>query len=159
MIIISDTSGIDALIKRINEAQNMVPPLLQEAAQKSGETVSNWLKDAAPHGRGGGSPPPGEAPGSLAASFHVVPKHRSDASAIEVQTTQPLKLRYVRHGRGVVLPIRKRALYWKGLPHPVRRAGPSKPNEFVDPVLAKVDDAVKPEMKEVIKKLNDILMG
>jgi len=34
-------------------------------------------------------------------------------------------------GRGEVLPVNKEALYWPELAHPVKRAGPSRPNDFM----------------------------
>lgn len=36
-------------------------------------------------------------------------------------------------GRGEVLPVNKMALFWPGLPHPVKRAGPSKAYPFMKP--------------------------
>lgn len=165
MMITSDTSGIDVLRRRITEAQQAIPSLLSEAAQKSGETVAGWLGKAAPRGRSGGPPPPGDAPGALSQSFHVVEKSQSGGSAIEVQTKQPLKLQYVTKGTGVyigkgrIVPTTKKALYWEGASHPVRSVAGQQANDFVNPVLAKTDDAVKPEMDTVVKKLNAIMGG
>ncbi len=165
MIVISDTSGIDVLRKRIEEAEKEFTPLLQKAAKEGGEVVAYFLKDKAPHGRGGGPPPPGDAPGTLARSFHVVEKHQSNAVAIEVQTTQPLKLQYVTQGTGVhigkgrIYPTKKRALYWQGASHPVRSVAGQRANDFVSPVLTKVEGAIRPEMTTVVRKLNGILGG
>ncbi len=157
MNIISDTSGIDILRKKIAEVERHVTPLLQKAAKESGELMASRLKGKAPRGKSGGPPPSGDAPGALAQSFHVVEKHRPNVAAIEVQTKQPTKLKFVVKGRGVVKPKRKRALFWKGLAHPVKRAGPSKANDFVSPVLARAKEAIEPEMHKVVKKFNDIV--
>lgn len=157
MNIISDTSGIEALRKRIAQAEKDLTPLLQKAAKESGEMVATHLKLKSPHGRSGGPPPTGDAPGTLAQSFHVVEKHRTNVAATEVQTKQPTKLKFVTEGRGVVRPVRKKALWWRGLAHPVKRSGPSKKNDFVDKVLARTDDLIRPEMQKVVKKLNSIV--
>lgn len=160
--ITSDTSGIDVLRKRIEEAEKALPSLLQEAAHKSGETVAGWLKDKAPHSNSGGAPPPGDASGTLAGSFHVVDKGQA---SIEVQTTQPLKLQYVTKGTGTyigkgrIYPTTKRALYWSGAAHPVRSIAGQRANDFVSPVLTKVNDAIEPEMQKVVDKLNSIMGG
>lgn len=165
MIISSNTSGIDALRKRIEKAHNAVQPLLEKAAKESGETVSTMLSGKAPHGNSGGLPPPGDGPGPLARSFHVIEKHQSDVAAIEVQTTQPLKLRYVTKGTGVhvgkgrIYPTTKRALYWKGAAHPVRSVAGQRANNFVSPVLARTEGAIRTEMIAVVRKLNGILGG
>lgn len=37
---------------------------------------------------------------------------------------------FVRYGRGVVKPVRKKALWWEDLSHPVGKAKPSKANAF-----------------------------
>ena len=34
-------------------------------------------------------------------------------------------------GRGEVVPVNAKALWWPGLDHPVMRSGPSRPNDFM----------------------------
>ena len=51
------------------------------------------------------------------------------------QTIMPTKpyAEIIEKGRGVVLPVLKKALWWPGLPHPVLKAGPFKGDPFVRP--------------------------
>lgn len=46
---------------------------------------------------------------------------------------------YVENGRGPVYPVRKKALYWPELAHPVKRAGPAAANDFVGRTKAQID--------------------
>lgn len=46
---------------------------------------------------------------------------------------------YVENGRGPVYPVRKKALYWPELAHPVKRAGPAPANDFVGRTRAQLD--------------------
>ncbi|GAC1471381.1 MAG: hypothetical protein PVSMB5_19960 [Ktedonobacteraceae bacterium] len=139
MRIIVDYSGLDALRARIAEARAVLPELLQEAAAEAGLQIVEALSEAAPVGQGeeGSTPPLGDAPGRLNESFYVQAEESaySPGGAVSVKTTQPTKLRFVVEGRGEVRPKYKRALYWPGLAHPVRRAGPAPANDFVTPVV------------------------
>lgn len=120
------------------------------------------LGNAAPQGKGeGGENPPGDAPGPLSESFSAYAEiHANGNSAVaDVTTDQPLKFKFVTEGRGEVLPKTKKALFWKGLDHPVRRAGPAAANDFVSPVLDKVEEVVGPEMDDLVNVLDDILGG
>lgn len=128
-------TNITELRARILDARSLLPSLIHDAANELGMVVVEDLKTAAPQGKGESSPP-GDAPGFLADSFFVQEESVSEESTIiSVQTTQPQKLEYVVKGRGEVRPKVKRALYWEGLSHPVRRAGPTKANDFVSPVV------------------------
>lgn len=152
MQLIADTSGLDALIMRFEDARATLPGLLQEAVQEAGHLLAEDLGAAAPvgpiEGPAGGTPPPGDGEGKLRDSFYV--QDESETS-VSVRTTQPQKLDYVVNGRGEVLPVVKKALMWPGLPHPVKRAGPSQANDFVTPVLDSFDvaEALQPVVDEI----------
>lgn len=134
-----DYSGLDALRSKIAEARAALPGLLQEAAAEAGLQIVGALSTAAPVGAGeeGSMPPLGDAPGRLNESFYVQAEEStySPGGAISVRTTQPAKLEFVVKGRGEVRPKYKRALYWPGLAHPVKYAGPASANDFVTPVV------------------------
>lgn len=128
-------TNIAELRARILDARSLLPSLIQDAANEAGTVVSDELKAAAPQGKGQSSPP-GDAPGPLAGSFSMQYDSISEeGTTVSVVTNQPTKLSFVVKGRGEVRPKVKRALYWEGLSHPVKRAGPSKANDFVSPVL------------------------
>lgn len=130
-----DTSGLDLLRAKLVECQQLVPAAVDEALGELGIEIITELAAAAPVGAGEGPPPPGDAEGHLADSFVSDVSTQGRSSTLEITTTQPTKLRYVVEGRGEVLPVRAKALYWAGLDHPVKRAGPSEPNDFVTPVI------------------------
>jgi len=160
MIIESDASGTEFLRARIEEAKLLLPGLLVDSAQLAGDGVASALGDAAPHGKGSGDSPPGDAPGALSESFHCETEAQGDGAMATVSTTQPAKLRYVVEGRGWVYPVNKRALYWDGLPHPVPYAKPSQANDFISPVINdQVNEIVEPEVNAIIDNLSAILEG
>jgi len=156
MIIKSDTSGIDALLARVHQVQSELSRVTKDAAQRVGDTVKEQLSGAAPKGRGG-PPPPTDASGPLSGSFSAKAEQQGAGAYMELKTSQGVKLKFVTGGRGVVLPVNKRALFWPGLAHPVRRAGPSKANDFVSPVLNRKDDVVEAEMQKAIQEIKDIM--
>ena len=136
MALIEITTNLDEIIALIEEARAAVVPLLTEALVSGGEEMLQELSNAAPKGTGEDSiPPAGDASGRLADSFEMDEESDVSSAHITIRTTQPQKLDWVVNGRGEVLPVTKKALYWKGLAHPVRRAGPSQPNDFVTPVV------------------------
>jgi hypothetical protein len=159
MIIQSNTSGIDALRKRIHDTVDALPSTVFEVAQKSGNAVKTKLSDASPRGSSGGGPPPGDAAGPLSGSFFVDVAQQGYGARATLKTKQPQKLEYVVQGRGEVRPVVKKALFWKGLKHPVKRAGPSKANDIVTPVLQGANASVKAEMDKGIHELSVLLGG
>jgi hypothetical protein len=156
MIFKSDTSGIDALLARVSKAQSELSRVTKDAAQRVGDTVKEQLSSSAPKGRGG-PPPPTDAPGPLSGSFAAHAEQQGAGAHMELKTSQGIKLKFVTEGRGVVLPRNKRALFWPGLTHPVKRAGPSNANDFVTPVLNRKDDVVEAEMQKAIQEIKDII--
>lgn len=79
-----------------------------------------------------------EAPvktGALRASIH---SERTGATTWFIGTDLEHAY-YVENGRGPVYPVRKKALYWPELPHPVGKAGPAKANDFVGRTRDKLD--------------------
>ena len=154
-----DGSGLDALRQKLADACAALSNLLQEATLRAGDQIRQSLSDAAPVGQGGGgTPPEGDASGPLRESFYVQeePSAFNPGAAISVRTTQPTKLYYVTRGRGEILPVNKRALFWSTLAHPVRRAGPAQANDFVTPMLAEMPGA--PEVLGIVaEQLAEIL--
>lgn len=165
MIFSSNSSGIDRLIARIRKAQTELPRITQEGAQRAGDTLKEQLSNAAPHGKNPGPPPPGDAPGSLSRSFTAKAEKSSQGATLEVKTSQPLKLQYVTKGtgvyvgKGVIRPLTKKALFWKGAAHPYRSVKGIKGNDFVKPVIDKARDVVRAEMDKAIQEIRDILGG
>jgi hypothetical protein len=162
MQITFDTSGLQALRARIAEARAAVPELLQQAVEGAGSWTVQNLGAAAPVGTqsGGGPPPAGDAAGPLAESFYMQEEASQFANGarVSVRTRQPQKLEWIVQGRGEVRPVTKRALYWPGLAHPVKYAGPSKANDFVTPVLASMPGVVE-VLGVVAEELQVILEG
>ena len=46
--------------------------------------------------------------------------------------------KYVNYGRGEVRPVNKKALYWYGLPHPVKRAEAFEGYHFLEEAVARL---------------------
>jgi hypothetical protein len=165
VIIKSDTSGLTDLIARVQEARAILPQLLVDAAQSAGDAVVGELHDAAPQGQGGSVPPPGDGPGALAESFYAIAERQADSGVVEVKTTQPLKLSYVRDGTGIyagngmIVPTQKKALMWEGAAHPFRSVAGQRANDFISPVIADTNDTVEGEMQVVVEELSSILGG
>lgn len=149
-------NGLQELIERLESAKAAVKPAVQDALRQEGERMVDNLQSACPVGINAGPPPPGDAPGRLTDSIHLTENPGSINSSVEIRTNQPVKMKFVREGRGVVLPKVKKALYWKGLDHPVRRAGPSKANDFVSPITSNPSDA-KTVLAPAIAKLTSLL--
>ncbi len=157
----SNADGIMALRQRLAQTRAQLQPLLARAVRDAGGWVAQNLSDAAPVGKAesGGTPPDGDAPGRLSESFYVVEEGSTESSAaVSVRTRQPTKLKFVVEGRGEVRPVNKKALYWPGLPHPVKRARPTTANDFVTPALAEAHDAEE-VLGVVVEQLAEILEG
>jgi hypothetical protein len=121
-----------------------LPNELEMLVNSIGNEVVQQFRDAAPHGSGEeGEPSAGDSPGRLADSFYTT--FSSDGAMlarVQVKTTQPTKLGYVRNGTGIygkynqrIVPVTKKALYWKGAPHPVRSVAGQKANDFIKPIV------------------------
>jgi hypothetical protein len=155
----SDTSGLDRLLARVRKAQTELPRVTKEAAQRSGDTVKGLLSSAAPKGKTAGPPPSGDAIGRLSNSFSAKTEQNGTGARMTLVTSQPFKLKIITGGRKVVVPVNKKALFWPGLSHPVRRSGATKANDFVTPVMNKRRDVVKAEMQKAIQELKSIIGG
>jgi hypothetical protein len=168
MQMIFDTTGLDNLRAKVQEAKAALPGLLAQAVQDAGVWVEQNLSDAAPVGQGesGGTPLPGDTPGKLAESFYVQQESSAFANGakITVRTRQPLKLSYVVNGTGIyagkgrIYPTTKQALYWPGADHPVRSIAGMPANDFVTPALADMPDANE-VLGAVVEELQAILEG
>jgi hypothetical protein len=140
-------NGLDQAQARLSQVRVALRAAVQDALLASAQETAQALSEAAPRGRasssgGGGTPIGSDAPGTLKDSFTTeIAEQSASVLRVVVRTTQPAKLRYVRYGRGPVLPVQKLALMWEGLEHPVRRAGPAPANDFVTPVLQAARDA------------------
>jgi len=162
----SNTSGLDALQARLSRARSAFPGIIRDAAQNAGDAMKKALADKAPHGTHGGTPPEGDATGSLAGSFKTKVEQQGVGAKVEVFTEQPAKLKYIREGTGLygpkkqlITPKVKKALAGPGLDHPVRSVKGMRANDFVKPVLERENEIVKPEMDKSIDELKDILGG
>lgn len=162
MIIKSDISGIDALLDRVRKAQAELPRVTKNAAQRAGDTVKDQISSASPHGRGG-PPPPTDAPGPLSGSFSAKAEQQGVGAHMELKTSQGVKLGYVTQGtgiyagKGLIKPLRAKALFWPGASHPVRSVKGMKGKDFVTPIMHKRDDVVEVEMQKAIKEIKDIM--
>ena len=159
MIFRSDTSGLDRLIARVNQAQAELPRVTKDAAQRIGDTVKGQLSSAAPKGKSGGPPPPGDSSGPLSGSFSAKAEQQGVGARMTLSASQPFKLKIITGGRKAVIPVTKRALMWPGLPHPVMRSSAVKANDFVKPIMARRNDVVKTEMQKAIDEIKSILGG
>lgn len=122
---------------RFARANAVLATMLESTMSDLGDYSVGLLQDAAPRGvHGEEEVPPiaGDAPGRLYESFHFV----QTGTRVDVLCNQPAKLNFVVNGRGPVRPVRKRALYWYGLDHPVMYARASEPNDFITPVVGEI---------------------
>jgi len=153
------------LIARVRKARTELPRITTNAAQRAGDTVKAQLASAAPHGRSGGPPPPGDASGPLASSFSAQASQQGIGAHMELKTSQPLKLQYVTLGTGIyagkgpIRPLVKRALFWPGASHPYRSVKGMKGKDFVKPIINKAPDAVKTELQKAKQEIDAILGG
>lgn len=168
MILQSDTSGIDMLIARISKARAELPRVVTEAAQRAGDTLKQQLSSAAPRGKLHSlysKSPPGDVPGLLSESFSALAEQTSTGATLELKTNQPLKFQYVTIGtgiyvgKGVIKPLKAKALWWPGAPHPFKSVRGIKGKDFSKPVISKANDVVKTEMQTATQEINDILGG
>lgn len=159
--------GLDTLRTRLELARQQVQPLVQQAVMDAGNTVKQALSEAAPHGKGDGTPVGDDEPGHIADSFYVQEESApGDAgAACSVRTTQPNKVQLLLSGTGLygdrgerIVPTTKRALFWPGAEHPVRSVAGMKANDFVTPALDDAPDA-ESVLGTVIDELNAILEG
>lgn len=143
-----EQSGLSSLRDRFARASTRLNSLLEETMRDLGALSVDLLSDAAPRGTSENALAIGtDAPGRLADSFHF----EQEATRVDVKCNQPNKLNFVVNGRGPVRPVRKRALYWQGLDHPVKFARATEPNDFISPVVEEV-------MHEAQNSLLDVLI-
>lgn len=150
--------GLDSLRGRLARASIMLTTMLESTMRDLGDYSVSLLSDAAPRGlRGNVEPPPiaGDAPGRLANSFHF----EQSGNRVDVLCNQPAKLSFVVNGRGPVYPVRKRALYWYGLDHPVRYARASEPNDFITPVVGEIMAEAPYFLLDLVTELAIMLEG
>lgn len=159
MMIDNNTAGIASLRERLAMISGQLSQLAVTAGQNIGDAVIQQLGDAAPHGQGGGSSPADDADGPLSESFSANAEEQGEGALVTVKTSQGTKLGYVVNGRGEIRPMSKRALYWEGLPHPVKYARATQPNDFVSPIINNSSDIVEPEMHLIIDELSAMLGG
>ena len=137
-------TGIAEAQARIAAIRAALPMALADALTDVGDAVTADLQARAPVGADDDDSQPaaaGDQAGRLRDSFVQDVTQASDTHAsLVVRTTQPQKLAWVVDGRGDVYPVNKKALFWKAQGHPVMHAGPSKPNDFVSPVLDQVPE-------------------
>lgn len=145
-------TGIATLRARIAAIRAALPLAMMDALNTTGDAVISELQAAAPIGQGDDTTAPaGDAPGKLKDSFISVVESTDGMHAIlTVSTTQPQKLSWVVNGRGPVYPVNKKALWWPGLPHPIKYAGPSQANDFVAPVMDQVPDIATVAFEEAV---------
>lgn len=150
-------TGLEELRARIATLRAALPEAMRSALDNTGTAVVGDLQQQAPAGGNDDATPPlGDGPGKLRDSFQSDVTEASLHATLIVSTTQPQKLAWVRYGRGPVYPVTKKALMWPGLPHPVRYAGPSQPNEFVEPVISQAPDFATAAFEEAV---NAVLEG
>ncbi len=137
-----ETSGLAALAAKLQALHEALCPALESAVTEAVEYGHERLHDAAPIGRTiealHPQPVGDDAPGPLISSFYTTVQKSDTLVRGTVSTTQPQKLKFVVEGRGPVVPTTKKALYWEGAEHPVKRVGPVAPNDFVSPIVAEV---------------------
>jgi hypothetical protein len=139
---------------RLAQVKGMLTPLVQQELRALGQQSVEALSQAAPYGKsGGGGGLSGDAPGRLAESFYAY----TEGLQTKVQCEQPHKLNIIVNGRGPVRPVHKKALYWQGLPHPVKYARATKPNDFVSPVVEEMSTEAAIAGERVAQKIVEAL--
>lgn len=161
--------GLALIRARLTAARAMLATEIPTLVTALGTDCASALSSASPRGAdgGGGTAPAGDASGPLADSFVSSMEATGDASGrVQVSTTQPTKLKYVRYGTGIygpvgapIRPVTKKALYWRTAPHPMRSVKGQKPNDFVSPVLAEIATTGIDRMDELAIRVADLLNG
>ncbi len=152
-----DTSQLDLLRARLILTAERIPQAVQDSLASLSDEILAELADACPKGSGDGPNPPGDSDGPLAESFEASLSVQGMGAKLRVTTTQPTKLRYVREGRGPVYPVRAKALYWQGLDHPVKSAGPAAANDFVTPIVEEAGAMATEFISEGVREALTIL--
>ena len=160
MNIISDSSGLDLLLARVDSAMGVFDAIVNQISTSIGDEVVQQLSDAAPKGSQGGPNPPGDASGPLSQSFSSIPT----GLGVDVVTEQPTKLRYVTQGTGIygpsggrIYPVTKLALFWPQAANPYRSVAGQHANDFVTPIIDTAPDLVGTELDAAIQEILVIL--
>ncbi len=157
-----NASGVKQALERLLLIRAELFPAVERAAISAVQETVDDLKAFTPVGERGISPP-GDAQGHLADSFYMTSGGGDNGFRLTVQTTQPRKLDYVRHGTGVygpvgvrITPVRAKALYWEGAAHTVPSVAGQHANDFVTPVL---EEAVPRIMSRVEQAALAVIEG
>ncbi len=150
-ILTIDTSATNQMLLRLRAIEASLMPNIIEALADIGAHVEEELSAHAPVGKGEEGPPiGGDAAGRLADSFRMTLSGNEAAAAVQVTTDQPTKLKIIREGRREVRPVQKKALFWQGLDHPVKRSRATQPNDFVTPVLEEAKEYARERLSEAV---------
>ena len=104
--------------------------ILKKAVKPAADEIRDLLRDACK-----AEAPVGKGPSSGNLRDSIYGETSLSTNKVEIKVAIPKRVYYqgwVIRGRGWVLPVKKKALWWPGLPHPVAYARPSKPNPFMD---------------------------
>jgi len=158
MYLTINARGIQLLQQKIAAKQEALITSIPRAMQQISDDAISVLQVATPVGSsdGSGIPPGSDAPGRLRDSYQSDITSSDTEASLVIRTTQPTKLGYVVNGRGWVYPVSKKALFWQGLPHPVKSARPSQPNDFITPELPAIIDRAVLRIEAAIKEAMDV---
>src|SRR5690606_17717778 len=118
-----DISGGEALIRLLQEAGDRAPEALRRMVEETATFYLDRLRARSPR-----------KTGNLAGS-HLKYRRGPLEAVVSVDMTRAPYALYVHEGRGPVFPVRKRALWWDELEHPVASAGPAKAQPWFEWVL------------------------
>jgi len=135
------TQGFEELSKRLDKVYiEMNREHILPVAKEIRDYVKEMAKTEAPVGK------TGQLKESIYGRTSVQPE------GVYVTVAIPKRIKYagwVLKGRGWVFPVKKKALWWPGLPHPVAYARPSKANPF----MMRAKDKAMPEVRRMAGKI------
>ena len=141
MFTLEGSDNIAAIIARLQNARDMIAPLVAQGLEELGQQTVQQLKDAAPYDPMYNI---GVIPGEeehLNESFSVGDTQVTSAGAeVEVKTSEPIKFQYVTQGTdGPIYPVSAQALAIPGF-HPVASVSGQAANPFQEEVAAWLQD-------------------
>jgi hypothetical protein len=158
-----DTSGLQALIQRLKQAQQTLPAVVFAGVQLVADETLAALVEATPYDP---APDNGVIPGEeahLRDSYQLTPVELQAVQAeCDLRTTEPIKFGYVTQGTldvAPIYPVVKRGLWWPQLRHPVPQVAGQAPHPFQAPLPQEISDRMEDILAPVLSAWEQELTG
>lgn len=149
-------TGLLAMKQRIQNVIEVMPTLLEQAVYDVADEAVVILHDECPYdGELDNGQIPGEE-GHLNDSFFIEDVNYGIVTAVQIMTSEKLKLTYVTGGTdSPIIPVSQHALWWPALSHPVAQVQGQAANDFVTPSR----DILDAEVPNIIQPVIDLIVS